>query len=99
MATASARKYRDLLVTASLRICADHDFVSEQTGRARVEHGQTLHHFFHDIFGTVNELFHDKANVQRRVAVPIFLAVISQESNASLYRSKLAGFGVKLANL
>jgi hypothetical protein len=33
-----------------------------------VKHGQALHHFFHDTFGTVNELFHDKANVQRRVA-------------------------------
>jgi NADPH:quinone reductase-like Zn-dependent oxidoreductase len=33
-----------------------------------VKHGQALHHFFHDIFGTVNELFHDKATVQRRVA-------------------------------
>jgi hypothetical protein len=66
MATASAREYCDLLVTGSRRICAHHDFVSKQTGRAWVKHGQASHHFFHDIFGTVNELFHDKANVQRR---------------------------------
>src|SRR5262249_8714426 len=68
MATTSARDYRHLLVTGSFRICADHNLVSQQTDRTWVKHGQALHHFFYDIFGTVNELFHDKANAHRRVA-------------------------------
>ena len=68
MPAASTSDYRYLLDMGLLRICTDHDFVSQQTIRAWVKHGQALHHFFHGIFGTVNELFHDKANVQRRVA-------------------------------
>ncbi|MBB5340864.1 hypothetical protein [Tunturiibacter gelidoferens] len=65
MAASSAREYSNLLVTGSFRICSDHNLVPQQTGRTWVKRGQALHHFFHDIFGTVDELFHDKANVQR----------------------------------
>jgi hypothetical protein len=55
------------LVTGGFRIRANYDIVSlvcPQTGRAWVKHDQPLQHFFHDIFRTVNELFHGEANVQ-----------------------------------
>ena len=66
----SVRSIEELLDMGLLRICTDHHFVSQHTSRAWVNHGQPLHHFFHDIFGTVHELFHDKATVQRRIAGP-----------------------------
>jgi hypothetical protein len=94
---ASASDYRDLLVMGLLRIFTDHHFVSQQTRRAWVKHGQALHHFFHDIFGTVNELFHDKANVQRRGLFPKWS--FRRKARQSLYRSKSEGFGVELSNL
>jgi hypothetical protein len=64
-----------------------------------VKHGQALHHFFHDIFGTVNEFFHDKATVQRRVAALIPKWSFRRKARQSLYRSKPEGFGVELSNL
>jgi hypothetical protein len=95
----SARDYRDLLVMGLLRICTDHHFVSQQTRRAWVKHGQALHHFFHDICGTVNELFHDKATVQRRVAGLFSKWSFRRKARQSLYRSKPESFGVELSNL
>jgi hypothetical protein len=96
---ASASDYRDLLDMGLLRICTDHHFASQQTSRAWVKHGQPVHHFFCDVFGTVNELFHDKANVQRRVAGLFPTWSFRRKARQSLYRSKPEGFGVELSNL
>jgi hypothetical protein len=72
MTATSAREYRDLLVTMLFRICADHDFVSRQADRAWMKDCQSSQHFFHHIFRMVNELFHDEANVQRKLQ-PYFM--------------------------
>jgi hypothetical protein len=64
MAAASAGEYCGLLVTGLRCVPADQDFVSPQTGRAWVKHGQALQHFFHYVFRPVDDFFHDEANVQ-----------------------------------
>jgi hypothetical protein len=42
--------------------------VSREADGARVQHNQTLQHFFDNVFGAVNKLFHDAANLQRLLA-------------------------------
>lgn len=37
-----------------------------------MQHGQPLQHFFHNVVRMINELFHDEANVQGRVADPFY---------------------------
>jgi hypothetical protein len=49
--------------------------------------------------GTVNELFHDKANVQRRVAGLFLKWSFRRKARQGLHRSKPEGFGVELSNL
>ena len=73
--------------------------MSQQTDRARVKQGQPLHHFFHNVFGAVNELFHDEANVQRRVAGLFPKWSLRRKARQGLHRSKPEGFGVELSNL
>ena len=65
MAAPSAGEYGNLLITDVLRICTDKDFVSRQADGTGVQHGQTLQHFFDNVFGAVNKLFHRAANLQR----------------------------------
>jgi hypothetical protein len=65
MAAATAREYGNLLIADALRICADEGFVSWQADGAGVQRGETLQHFFDNVFWTINKLFHDAANVQR----------------------------------
>jgi hypothetical protein len=53
------------VVTGPLRICADKSFVPGQAGRAWVQQHKALQHLFHHVFRTINEFFHNAANVQR----------------------------------
>jgi uncharacterized protein (DUF2267 family) len=59
MAAPSAGEYGNLPIADLLRICPDKDFVSGQANGARVEHHQTLEHFFNNVFRAVNRLLHD----------------------------------------
>jgi hypothetical protein len=65
MAAPSAGEYGNLLTTNLLRIRSDEGLVSGKPDRARVQDGQTLQHFFDNVFGAVNKLFHRAANLQR----------------------------------
>jgi hypothetical protein len=59
MAAPSAGEYGNLLITNALRICADKDLVSGQADGARVQHHQTLEHFFNHVIRAVNKLLHN----------------------------------------
>jgi hypothetical protein len=72
MAASATRNYGHLSVTNYRRICTDHDFMSQQSGRTRLKHYQALEHFFYDVLWGINELFHNQTNVRRCAAALIY---------------------------
>jgi hypothetical protein len=70
MTTPSAGKYRDLLLAALPRICANKDLVSRQADASWMQHDQASQHFFDYVFRAINKLLHDAANVPRFTARP-----------------------------
>jgi 1-deoxyxylulose-5-phosphate synthase len=65
VAAPSAGEYGNLLIADLPGIGADEGLVSREADGARLQHSQTLQHFFDNVFGAVHKLFHDAANLQR----------------------------------